>query len=178
MGSALGLERRKPESIDEKDNIERRVVIDELLHTEELYVDALRTVVNEFLGPLSRRRSLLKSKYIPIIFSNVEKLYQLHQSFFETLQAECSANPSCRIGALMLSAVRHLLPCRKRSTNHHMKVEQLGEYSKYLNNYENAQKALQKVSQKSLPLHRFLESKEKSLPNLLVYPIGVSIHLH
>ncbi|XP_065068949.1 guanine nucleotide exchange factor VAV3-like [Rhopilema esculentum] len=70
---------REPAALPDK----RSHIINEILQTEENYVNALSVMKDFFIGPL---KMFLKKEDKEIIFMNTETLYKLHYEFFRLLK--------------------------------------------------------------------------------------------
>lgn len=91
----------KEHEIDPED---RKEAVQDLLDSEQLYVDGLKTIVNNFEEPLGQSKKL-KSKHHKTIFCNVKLLYEMHTNFLEALQ-EASSDTECReVGRVIVSSV-------------------------------------------------------------------------
>ncbi|KAL5012535.1 hypothetical protein ScPMuIL_011086 [Solemya velum] len=64
----------------------RDYCVKELLDTEKNYVDALRMMVTKFIKPL---RNVITQQDREAIFSNIEKLFEVHSGFHSELHVAC-----------------------------------------------------------------------------------------
>jgi len=58
----------------------------ELIDTEFKYVCDLKTLINVFLSPLKKDKSILPDAEITSIFSNIEMIFQLNEELYKSLK--------------------------------------------------------------------------------------------
>lgn len=135
----------RPEEIDTP---QRTEVCDEILQTEEEYVNSLGVLTSAYLHPLrtsakSQKKPLLKGTYVKQVFSNVEQLEALHGAFLDRLQ-EAAAGTQCReLGKIVAK-----------------QASAFSAYTVYINNYNDALNALCRAEAKYEPFRMFLEESQ------------------
>eukprot|EP01091_Cochliopodium_minus_P011929 TRINITY_DN3507_c0_g1_i1.p1 TRINITY_DN3507_c0_g1~~TRINITY_DN3507_c0_g1_i1.p1 ORF type:complete len:308 (+),score=76.94 TRINITY_DN3507_c0_g1_i1:2-925(+) len=59
--------------------------VKELLNSEKIYVDQLKTLINDFIIPI-RKRKIMNEEEINQVFSNIESIYELNRQIYENFR--------------------------------------------------------------------------------------------
>jgi hypothetical protein len=126
-------------------------VIEELLATEWLYVNDLKTLVTVFYYPLKRAeqegKEILPAEEISTIFSNVEAILAFNEQLYKALRSALGRGTAA--GASCVGDVFFRL------------ADYLKMYTTYCQNHKNAVEAMQRCMKK---YHKFAQFLEKQLP--------------
>ena len=147
---------------------QRIKIVREIVSSEEVYVNALTQIMNEFYLPLlelEKHKSLFSSKAITLqehqqIFSNINVIYEFHaRSFLPSLQEELKNWPANPV--LIGKKITTLAPYLKL-------------YTVYSNNFDNSMKVIDECKKKGAFSKWLLAQETKisaTLSSFLINPI-------
>eukprot|EP01102_Stenamoeba_stenopodia_P006579 TRINITY_DN1814_c0_g2_i2.p1 TRINITY_DN1814_c0_g2~~TRINITY_DN1814_c0_g2_i2.p1 ORF type:complete len:586 (+),score=123.34 TRINITY_DN1814_c0_g2_i2:84-1841(+) len=124
---------------------QRQMVIDEVLTTEEDYVNDLELTINLYLKPM-REKKILESRALATLFSNIEMLYNLNKQFLSEFKK--------RLRASLYSNMVHFGDIFKRMADY------FKMYTVYCANQQDAVKTLEE-SKKVTAFVNFVKETEK-----------------
>ena len=143
-------EDQKKESKKERNRVR---AIDELIATEQTYVDNLRLLNELYYKPLTNKK-IIKTKYIQSIFGEIETIINLNDNLLNTLKENKNDD---KIGEAMLQFIPFLKMYQNYINNHEQTTKLLtdliknnNEFSSFLQKQQNHNKA------KGQSLHSFL----------------------
>eukprot|EP00053_Salpingoeca_punica_P008435 m.75740 g.75740 ORF g.75740 m.75740 type:complete len:661 (-) comp14605_c0_seq1:25-2007(-) len=145
-----------------KQDMHRVNVINEIVQTEKDYVKDLKTVIDGYVLPMKAHKELFTDDQIQIIFSNIQRIYELQVKFLADLEACTSPAPSVsnKIGQCFL---RHL--------------QNFKQYSIYCNNHPRACEEMETIQGDDMQMTSFFEGcrllvcQNISLEGYLLKPI-------
>eukprot|EP01084_Bolivina_argentea_P276930 472634_1 len=138
----------------------RAEAVKELISTEKTYVEGLQLCIHAYLNGLSQNKKIIATKDLKIIFSDIEMICKLNQTFLDDLQSRYISfnNHKTMIGDRFIE----FTPYFKM-------------YQNYCNNYVNANILLEKYNNKKSFINYCNEAKQrcsnKTLQSLLITPI-------
>ncbi|CAF4417470.1 unnamed protein product, partial [Didymodactylos carnosus] len=74
-------------------NFMRSNVIQEIVKTENDYLNHLKNICNGYIGKMRQRSDLFSTRQIEVLMGNIEQIYSFHQHFFQLLKL--SINEHC-----------------------------------------------------------------------------------
>jgi hypothetical protein len=134
----------------EKRRVTRNKIAQEIVSTERSYVDGLKSMVEVFLVPLqealARGQPIIDAQQISTIFSSIQTIYGLNTTFLQKLSERLGSwNDNSGMGDLFRDFGRFFLL-----------------YTEFVNNHNNANTELQRLSKKHTAFRTFLQTAEGS----------------
>eukprot|EP01134_Creolimax_fragrantissima_P008200 CFRG8200T1 len=145
-----------------KNHVRRKHIVEEILQTENNYVDQLVALVQLFKRPLENARTShvpeIDPKEIEQLFSSIEQIFKINLSLLSQLTAKLKNWSSDEtIGDIFCSWAPDLAP-----------------YTTYINNYGNAMRILHSVCRKREDFAVFIQTttyKRLTLKDLMIVPV-------
>jgi len=130
----------------------RRHILNEILLTEQSYVSSLRLVEELYIIPLMKG-NIVNAQVIPLLFSNIQFILQIHLSFLEDLKKRTQTlHPHCCIGDLFERQMVDFKPA----------------YLQYIKSYDKSIENITKQKDNNEQFQKFLqETKLNPRANLL-----------
>ncbi|KAM3919205.1 pleckstrin homology domain-containing family G member 3 isoform 2-T2 [Leptodactylus fuscus] len=137
-------------AIAHKLNYVERVVL-EIIETERMYVQDLRSIVEDYLGGIIDKHELpMKPEQVSALFGNIEDIYELNSHLLQDLDS-CSEDPVAVAGCFV-------------EKSHYFDI-----YTQYCNNYPNSVATLTECMRNKV-LAKFFREKQEMLKHSL--PLG------
>ncbi|XP_040266833.1 pleckstrin homology domain-containing family G member 3 isoform X2 [Bufo bufo] len=147
LGSPFG---SKVGAITHKLNYVERVVL-EIIETERMYVQDLRSIVEDYLGGIIDRHELpMKPEQVSALFGNIEDIYELNSQLLQHLDS-CSEDPVAVASCFV-------------EKSHYFDI-----YTQYCNNYPNSVATLTECMRNKV-LAKFFRERQELLKHTL--PLG------
>ncbi|XP_073498360.1 pleckstrin homology domain-containing family G member 3 [Phyllobates terribilis] len=126
-------------------------VVCEIVETERMYVQDLRSIVEDYLGGIIDKHELpMKPEQVCALFGNIEDIYELNSQLLQDLDS-CSENPVAVAGCFV-------------EKSHYFDI-----YTQYCNNYPNSVATLTECMRNKV-LAKFFREKQEMLKHSL--PLG------
>ncbi|XP_075701040.1 pleckstrin homology domain-containing family G member 3-like isoform X2 [Rhinoderma darwinii] len=140
----------KVSSITHKLNYVERVVL-EILETERMYVQDLRSIVEDYLGSIIDKHELpMKPEQVSALFGNIEDIYELNSQLLQDLDS-CSEDPVAVASCFVEKSLYFDI------------------YTQYCNNYPNSVATLTECMRNKV-LATFFRERQEMLKHTL--PLG------
>ncbi|XP_069586241.1 pleckstrin homology domain-containing family G member 3 [Ranitomeya imitator] len=126
-------------------------VVCEIIETERMYVQDLRSIVEDYLGGIIDKHELpMKPEQVSALFGNIEDIYGLNSQLLQDLDG-CSENPVAVAGCFV-------------EKSHYFDI-----YTQYCNNYPNSVATLTECMRNKV-LAKFFRERQEMLKHSL--PLG------
>ncbi|XP_073423393.1 pleckstrin homology domain-containing family G member 3 [Dendrobates tinctorius] len=126
-------------------------VVCEIIETERMYVQDLRSIVEDYLGGIIDKHELpMKPEQVSALFGNIEDIYGLNSQLLQDLDS-CSENPVAVAGCFV-------------EKSHYFDI-----YTQYCNNYPNSVATLTECMRNKV-LAKFFRERQEMLKHSL--PLG------
>lgn len=140
----------KVSAISHKLNYVERVVL-EIIETERMYVQDLRSIVEDYLGGIIDKHELpMRPEQVSALFGNIEDIYELNSQLLQDLDS-CSEDPVAVASCFV-------------EKSHYFDI-----YTQYCNNYPNSVATLTECMRNKV-LAKFFRERQEMLKHTL--PLG------
>eukprot|EP00316_Scyphosphaera_apsteinii_P019756 CAMPEP_0119336942 /NCGR_PEP_ID=MMETSP1333-20130426/92941_1 /TAXON_ID=418940 /ORGANISM="Scyphosphaera apsteinii, Strain RCC1455" /LENGTH=651 /DNA_ID=CAMNT_0007347879 /DNA_START=172 /DNA_END=2127 /DNA_ORIENTATION=- len=139
------------EAAREKEKADKRAarrlkILEEVVSSEKTYVQKLQTLEKVYMIPLRMvadqpKGAIFKHEDLDSVFMNMDMLVKVNSRFLEELEAESDKFPDVHYGIIIAKAAKQFKGC----------------YTRYVNNYDQAEGHLNKLKKGDKEKHRYLE---------------------
>ncbi|KAL1524027.1 hypothetical protein AB1Y20_018941 [Prymnesium parvum] len=139
-------EEAKKKLKEEKRAARRVKILEEVLQSERAYVSSLETLEKVYLVPLRTvadqpKGAIFSHTDLDAVFLNMKILITVNKKFLDDLEKEYENWPNVHFGNIMKNAAKSFR----------------GPYTRYVNNYDQAEKHLENLKKNDKEKHRYLE---------------------